>query len=94
VPTAGHGPASVSASAGGRLVQSAHHLEAWELPYWCDFQGGAWATAAGHPVGTCASNGLGFEFAPGQAEPVYTIEAHCGEGFIDAFVPRFVPLAW
>jgi len=68
--------------------------EAWELPYWCDFQGGAWATAAGHPVGTCASNGQGFEFAPGQAEPVFTIEAHCGEGFIDAFVPRFVPLAW
>jgi arylsulfate sulfotransferase len=66
--------------------------EAYELPVHCAFQGGAWHTAAGNPVGTCAPRGAAYEFSPGVYEQAsFELEVNCDMGF-DNYIPRYTPL--
>jgi hypothetical protein len=66
--------------------------EAYELPVHCAFQGGAWHTAAGYPVGTCAPRGTAYEFTPGEYEQAaFELEVNCDVGF-DNYIPRYTPL--
>lgn len=69
--------------------------QAWTLPYHCPFQGGAWTTASGTALATCAPRRTAFELQRDQPQPVATIEVACTSGDLEAYVPRFVPLeAW
>jgi len=66
--------------------------EAYDVPSHCAFQGGAWHTEAGNPVGTCAPRGVGHEFTAGvYDQTVYEIEIDCHTGF-DNYIPRYRPL--
>jgi len=66
--------------------------EAYDLPIHCAFQGGAWHTAAGNPVGTCAPRGTAYEFAAGvYQQAAFELEVNCVSGF-DNYIPRFMPL--
>jgi hypothetical protein len=57
----------------------------------CDYQGGAWRTAAGNPIATCAPNRTGVEFDAATAAVLWTGTVTC-EGAGSGYVPRFVPL--
>ncbi len=68
----------------------------YTLPEHCPFQGGAWHTDAGNPIGTCAPLRTAYEFdgaaAPGSAA-TFTLQAQCGSE-LGIFVPRVTPLEW
>jgi len=68
--------------------------EVFDLPVHCDFQGGAWSTAAGNPVATCAMPGTAYEFEPGVVDPVFTLDVSCQSAGFDSYIPRYVPLSW
>lgn len=57
----------------------------------CDFQGGAWRTDAGNPVGTCAPFREGKEFDAVSGDVVWSGQIQCRNGS-SSYVPRFVPL--
>lgn len=61
---------------------------AWEVGAICMAQGATFALASGNVLVTCATLGTVYEFAPGQAEPVWTLDLQCGPF---AMVPRGVP---
>ena len=64
----------------------------YQLDQHCRFQGGAWHTAAGNPVATCAPSNEMYEFAPGAFDtPVYDARYFCDAGS-DAFIPRVIPV--
>lgn len=65
--------------------------EAYRLPQHCPFQGSAWHTAGGNPVGGCAPSRVGFEFDAGASEPRWSMGLRCLGGGNNA-VPRFVPM--
>jgi len=66
--------------------------ESYELPVHCAFQGGAWHTDVGNPVGTCAPSGTAFEFTAGVYDQAsLELELDCVAGF-DNYIPRFMPL--
>lgn len=75
-------------------------VEAYDLPVFCSFQGGAWFTAAGNPIATCAPDRRGYEFQRGDpgtgtqpATPIWQAQLRCVGG-ANGYVPRFVPLDW
>lgn len=64
------------------------------LPAHCDYQGGAWRTPAGYPLGTCAPFRDAYEFDPAGTESVtWSVEAAC-QDLLSTHVPRFVPVDW
>lgn len=66
--------------------------EAYQLPMHCAFQGGAWHTAAGDPMATCAPQSTAFEYPVGDfAAPSWTATASCITA-PGTYTPRFVPL--
>ncbi len=66
--------------------------QAWVLPFHCPFQGGAWTTASGTALATCAPRRTAFELQRGDPTPVASIEVTCTSGALEAYVPRFMPL--
>lgn len=68
--------------------------QAWTLPEHCPFQGGAWTTAAGTALATCAAQQVAFEFVPDAPDPVARVGIECASG-AQGYIPRMVPLeAW
>ncbi len=66
--------------------------DVYELGRHCRFQGGAWHTAAGNPVATCAPQSLAFEYEPGvYQDPVYDVNVSCADG-MSTYIPRFTPV--
>jgi hypothetical protein len=65
----------------------------YAMPRHCDYQGGAWRTAAGFPLGTCAPFREAFEFDPSGTEVTWSIDATCVH-LLSTHIPRFVPLDW
>lgn len=78
--------------------------ESYDLFQTCPFQGGAWHTAAGHPMATCAPSQFrrAVEWNPeAPEEPVWEAIANCvgeigaeEESAGNVYIPRFVPLEW
>ncbi len=68
--------------------------QAWTVPEHCPFQGGAWTTAAGTALATCAAHQVAFEFVPDVPDPVARLTIECASG-AQGYIPRMVPLeAW
>jgi len=66
--------------------------EVYPLDQHCNFQGGAFYTAEGNPVATCAKPGTVYEWDAGAPEaPRFKMNANCADG-VDTSVGRFVPL--
>ncbi len=51
--------------------------EAWELPAHCLFQGSAYPLENGHVLATCPTSQMIYEYAPNQAEPVFSMGVPC-----------------
>jgi hypothetical protein len=62
----------------------------YELPQHCDFQGGAWHTDNGNPVGTCAPQATGYEFDAGSPVNRWSMQVLC-TSLASAYIPRFTP---
>ena len=68
--------------------------QSWELDLSCPFQGSAWPTSAGNPVGACATPRTAKEFdVNGGALSIYTLEMDCA-GDDRFYAPRFIPLTF
>lgn len=67
-------------------------VDEWPLPNHCDFQGGAWRTANGDPLATCAPIRTAWQVDDADVVQ-WTAQATCEIGF-GSYVPRFVPLEW
>ncbi len=53
--------------------------EEWPMGTSCRAQGGAYPLDGGGVLATCAPNGDVWAFASGQTEPIWTLNAWCGE---------------
>jgi hypothetical protein len=73
------------------VAGTADITESFELPLHCDFQGGAWRTDAGNPIGTCAQTRTGYEFDVASGLATWTMQTSCSAG-ISTYVPRLVPI--
>lgn len=66
--------------------------EQYDLPLHCHFQGSAWTTTEGAPVGHCAPSATAYEFGDGpHTIATWTMRATCDQG-PSMFVPRTVPI--
>lgn len=78
---------SYDLAAGAAVIEAAY-----PLPLHCEFQGGAWHTAGGNPVATCAPQAQAYEFDLGVTDtPRWTADMDCVSG-AGIFVPRVIPL--
>ena len=62
----------------------------YELPQHCDFQGGAWHTASGNPIATCAPQATGYEFDAGSPLHRWSMQLFCASGTA-TYLPRMIP---
>ncbi len=66
--------------------------QSWDTGQTCIFQGSAWFTAVGNPVGVCAPNRTGMEFdIGGYPWSLYSLTVGCSTG-MSVYVARYVPL--
>jgi Arylsulfotransferase (ASST) len=65
----------------------------WPLAVHCAFQGGAWRTAEGDPVATCAPIRQAWQLDAETGVAEWSATAECAAGF-GTYIPRFVPLDW
>ena len=79
----------LSLDEGARTANIEH---TWDTGLTCSFQGSAWSTPVGNPVGACAQNRRAQEFdIAGYPLPLYSLTLSCDSG-ASTYIPRFIPM--